>query len=224
MIRALAAILIGAVLPVGSPAPTTSPAPSASPTFKTIVTVKTTPYCTALAKHFNAAFVPMRANDRTFDVVGVQLDRMNDMFNHPDYINRFIELRTSLIRETGILQQSLRPIVQQIDRLQAAAASTKDPSKAASMKAAAAALHDAYLHQFQLATDLSGLARAMMRYDIFRGDHPLSGWTPAENQLPADEKNIKSYLEFDRQRKSITDSESKAVNIAYTIAENDCVK
>ncbi|HTX59725.1 MAG TPA: hypothetical protein VMH02_08585 [Verrucomicrobiae bacterium] len=206
----------------GSASP--SPAPSPTQGLRTIVTVKSTPYCTALAQHFNSALVPMLANDRIFTAVDVQLDEMNDMFDHPDYVDRFIKLRTKLIAETGQLESSLRPIQQQIDQLREASALSTDPQAIQQMKDAASQLQDAYKHQFQLSTDLTGLAQSMMQYNIFAGNHPLGGWTPYENTLPEDEKNIKVYLHFDQQRTSIGTAENNAVDVAYDIAENRCTK
>jgi hypothetical protein len=97
-----------------------------------------------------------------------------------------------------------------------------DPASAKDLTDAASQLQDAYNHQFQLSTDLTGLAQTMMSYDVMRGPHPLGGWTPYENTLPADEKNVKVYLHFDRQRSSIDTSEDKAVDIATAAAETHC--
>jgi hypothetical protein len=219
-------LVLAIVLPGGTAGTSASPSPSASPhaPLKTIVTVKSSPYCTALADHFNGALVPMVANDRVFTAVDTQLDDMNDMFNYPNYVDRFVVLRTKLIKETGVLEASLKPIQEQIDQLRTSATLSSDPTEQAQMRDAASQLQQAYKHQFQLSTDLTGLAQAMMDYPIFRGSHPLGGWTPYESTLPADEKNIKSYLKYDKQRKSIDDAENGAVDLAYTIAQNNCAK
>ena len=47
---------------------------------------------------------------------------------------------------------------------------------------------------------------------------------PEEQALPADEKNIRVYLHFDKQRKSIDGAESDAADTAYTIATTRCTK
>jgi hypothetical protein len=204
-----------------------SPTPSAAPTappLKTIVTVISSPYCNALAQHFNSAYVPMNANDRVFDGVNVQLEEMNDMFNYPDYANRFLDLRTKVVKESDTLVKSLRPMQQQIDALRDSASLSGDLAAAKEMRDAAAQLQQAYNHQFQLSTDLTSLAQAMMDYDITRGPHPLGGWTPALQAMPADEKNVKVYLHFDKQRASIDDAETHAVDIAYSIAQNRCTR
>src|SRR5580704_9694664 len=115
------AVLMPPVQPSASPA--ASPSPRA---LKTIVTVVSSPYCNALAQHFNGALVPMLANDRVFNGVNVQLDDMNVMFNYPDYANRFVDLRTKILKESNTLVQSLKPIQQQIDQLRQSAALSSD--------------------------------------------------------------------------------------------------
>jgi hypothetical protein len=219
------ALLLALLLPVGAGAPV-SPSPSASPrsALTTIVTVKASPYCQALADHFNAAMAQMTANDRVFTAVDTQLDDMNDMFKYPNYIDRFVVLRTKLLKETNVLQGSLKPMQQQIDQLRAAATLSSDPAEQKQMLDTASQLQDAYKHQFQLSTDLTSLAQSMMEYNIFRGSAPLGGWSPYDNTLPADEKNIKSYLHYDKQLKSIDDAENGAVDLAYSIAQDRCGK
>jgi hypothetical protein len=231
-------LVLALLMPVPTASPAVSPSPSAGPgalttpdasasprtPLKTIVTVKSSPYCSALEDHFNSALVPMIANDRVFTAVDGQLDDMNNMFKYPNYIDRFVVLRTKLIKETGVLQNSLKPIQQQIDALRNSATLSTDPVEQKQMLDAASQLQDAYKHQFQLSTDLTGLAQSMMEYNIFRGSAPLGGWTPYDNTLPEDEKNIKSYLKYGKQLKSIDDAENGAVDIAYSIATDHCGK
>lgn len=218
---AIAALSVAAA----NPAPSASPSPVPTPrTLKTIVTVVSSPYCNALAQHFNGALLPMLANDRIFDQVKVQLDDMNVMFNYPDYVNRFLDLRTKTLKESDTLIQSLKPMQQQIDQLRQGAALSSDPVAQQQMRDAANQLQQAYNHQFQLSTDLTTLAQNMMDYDVTRGPHPLGGWTPAIQAMPADEKDIKTYLHFNQQRTSIDDSEGHAVDLAYDIATTRCTK
>jgi hypothetical protein len=228
LFASLLAVTISAMPPpaaAASAAPSASPSAAATPrALKTIITVISSPYCNALAQHFNAAFVPMLANDQVFDHVSVQLDDMNQMFNYPDYANRFLDLRAKVIKESGTLTESLMPIQRQIDQLRESAALSNDPTAAQQMRDAASDLQQAYKHQMQLSTDLSSLARSMMEYDITRGPHPLGGWTPQLQTMPADEKNIKSYLRFDGQRSAIDDAENRAVDGAYAIAQTRCTK
>ncbi|MGA8534759.1 MAG: hypothetical protein WB615_11665 [Candidatus Tumulicola sp.] len=218
-------MLLALLVALASPSPAPSASPVASPrALKTIVTVISSPYCNALEQHFNGALVPMLANDRVFNGVSVQLDEMNQMFDYPDYVNRFMDLRVKTVKESDSLIRSLKPIQQQVDLLRQSATLSNDPAATAEMRAAAEQLQQAYNHQFQLSTDLTSLAQSMMQYDIQRGPHPIGGWTPQEQAMPADEKNIKIYLHFDKQRSSIDDAESRAVDVAYSIAQNRCTK
>jgi hypothetical protein len=224
------ALILALIPPPGpvassSPAGTTqaSPGPSSSPrVLKTIVTVKSSPYCNALADHFNGALVPMLANDRVFAVVDVQLQDFNTLFNKPDYVNRFVDMRNKMEKQTATLQESLRPIQEQIDALHQSASLTTDPAEAKSMTDAANELQDAYKHQFQLSTDLWNFTRNMMDYNIMRHPQPLGGFNPYENTLPAEEKNIKVYLHYDKQLTSIDSAEGQAVDTATTAAETHC--
>ncbi|MGB8518992.1 MAG: hypothetical protein WCD38_02400 [Candidatus Tumulicola sp.] len=216
-------LAVALALPVTAPSP--SPAPSSSPRdLKTIVTVISSPYCNALAQHFNGALVPMLGNDRVFNSVSVQLDDMNAMFNYPDYANRFLDLRTKIVKESDSLVKSLYPIREQIDQLNQAASQSQDAAASKQLRDAASQLQDAYRHQFQLSTDLTSLAQSMLQYDVTAHPHPLNGWTLQEQAMPADEKNIKVYLHFDKQRTSIDSAEDKAVDIAYDIAQTRCTK
>jgi hypothetical protein len=216
--------LLFALIPsAGSATPTTSSSPSATPhELKTIVTVKSSPYCNALVDHFNGALVPMVANDRVFDSVDTQLVDMNEMFNYPDFVNRFVDLRIKVVKESETLERSLPAIRSEIDALHQASSLSSDPQAAKEMTDAASQLQEAYRHQFQLSTDLGSLARFMMSYNPMRAHPPLGGWTPYENTVPADEKNMKVVLHFDQQRLSIDSSENKAVDIATTAAETHC--
>lgn len=217
--------LLFALIPPAGPAasPSGSPGPSASPhELKTIVTVKSSPYCNALAEHFNGALVPMVANDRVFDAVDVQLVDMNEMFNYPDFVNRFVNLRNKVVKESATLQQSLYPIRSEIDALRKSASLSTDPQAAKDMTDAASQLQEAYKHQFQLSTDFYNLSQFMLSYNPMRHHPPLGGWTPYENTVPADEKNMKVVLHFDQQRQSIDSSETKAVDAATNAAEKYC--
>ncbi|HZY99078.1 MAG TPA: hypothetical protein VFE36_05865 [Candidatus Baltobacteraceae bacterium] len=223
MMLTILGLLFALIPSAGSAAPTTSSSPSATPhELKTIVTVKSSPYCNALVDHFNGALVPMVANDRVFDSVDTQLVDMNEMFNYPDFVNRFVDLRIKVVKESETLERSLPAIRSEIDALHQASSLSSDPQAAKEMTDAASQLQEAYRHQFQLSTDLGSLARFMMSYNPMRAHPPLGGWTPYENTVPADEKNMKVVLHFDQQRLSIDSSENKAVDIATTAAEAHC--
>ncbi len=199
--------------------PTASPSPEP---LKTIVTVVSSPYCRSLAEHFNDAMVPMLANDRTLDAAGVSLESINTLFDHPDYVQRFVQTRDKLGHEETVLNTSLAAIQQQINELRNGSTLTTDPQAAAQVHQAAQELQTAYDKQRQLSIDLQGVYQAMLDYPITRVNPALGGFNPQEMTEPTSMQNVKSYLRFDGQRDVVAQSEGKAVDIAYTAAETYC--
>lgn len=210
--------LLTAVLAVVAPAP--SATPRVPP--KTIITVISSPYCNSLAEHFNDALVPMLANDRTLDGVSVQLDDINTLFNEPNYVQRFLHVRDALGRQETELNDSLALIQRQINELREGARLTTDAQAAAQVHDAAQDLQAAYDKQRQLAIDLQGMYQAMLDYAINRVHPALGGFDPREMALPADARDVKSYLRFNGQRDVIDRNEDKATDIALAAAETNC--
>ena len=215
--------LLTAILAVVIPSPAPSPSPSPHE-LKTIITVVSSPYCNSLAQHFNGAMTPMLANDRTLDAVSVQLDDLNVLFNKPDYVQQFLHVRDRLGRQETELNQSLATIQREINQLRNGAQLTTDKDAADQIHQAAQELQTAYDKQRQLSIDLQGMYEAMLNYPITRVHPSLGGFNEAEMTMPADERNVKSYLRFDGQRDAIARSEEKAVDIALSAAETNCVK
>lgn len=199
--------------------PTASPSPAP---LKTIVTVRTSPYCSALAQHFNRIVVPMLANDRTLDSVSVSLEAVNTLFDKLDYVSRFTSERVRMENYVGALLDSLPEMQAQINQLRAAQALTTDPARSSEMHLLAQELQRAYDKQRQLSIDLLGVVHAMMDYDIMSAKRQ----TPMERlealNSPADARDVKSYLRFNGQRDRLSDAESKAAGLALDIEENVC--
>ena len=219
LIFKLFAALLAVVLPPPSPS---ASSPSARP-LQTIITVISTPYCNSLANHFNAALVPMLGNDRTLDGVSVQLDDVNTLFDQPNYEQRFLQVRDKLGKQVTVLMTSLDAIQHEINQLRDGSRLTSDPQAAAQVHQAAQELQTAYDKQRQLSIDLQGMYQAMLSYPITRVHPALGGFSRAEMAMPADAKDVKSYLKFNSQRGTIASSEDKAVDIAYTAAESNCM-
>jgi hypothetical protein len=200
-------------------AATPSPAPSTQ--LKTIANIRSTPFCNAIAQHFNAVVLPMLADDRTLDVVNAQLVDLNDVFHHPDYQLRYSRLRGQLIRNVAAIQKNLPMIQAQINLLRDGENLTKDPGDAHALHQVAEKLQEAYDKQMQLATDLTGVIHAMMDYqppeNLDIGQAEL-----AESQLPQDMRDIKDYLRFDGQRDVIDQSENAAADDAIALVEKTC--
>ncbi|MGR4065439.1 MAG: hypothetical protein ACLQPV_08320 [Vulcanimicrobiaceae bacterium] len=210
--------------PVSSSPSTSSPGPSpqaSSQPLKTIVTVKSSAYCTALGLHFNGAYQPMHYNDVTIARAGVALDDINTLFSKPDYVNRFVAVRANLTKHVGMLLDSLPHEQDEINKLREGEKVAPDPQAAQQMHDTADQLQRAWDKQHQLAIDLQGIVQSMMQYNIF-ADQPLGANDIQNATLPADMKDIKSYLRFNGQRQAIADAEANAVDIAYDIATNRC--
>jgi len=200
--------------------------PTAAPTgqpLKTIITVISSPYCNSLAAHFNGALIPMLGNDRTLDATSVQLDDLNKLFSEPNYVQRYLHVRDNILKEETALNESLAQIQAQINQLREGSKLTTDPQAATQVHEAAQDLQTAYDHQRQLSIDLQNMYEYMQRYPIQRANPALGGFDPTEMREPADERDIKSYLKFNSQRATIDANETKAVDIAYTAAENNCM-
>jgi hypothetical protein len=214
--------LVAAILAVMLPprAPSASPAPQVP---KTIITVISSPYCNSLADHFNGALVPMLGNDQTLDAVNVQLDDLNTLFSQPDYVERFLHVRDALGRQETALNNSLHLIQQEINALRDGSRLATDAQAAAEVHDAAQELQTAYDKQRQLAIDLQNMYIAMLRYPIARVNPAMGGFDPAEMAMPADERNVKSYLRFDNQRAVIATNEDQAADKALAAAQNYCI-
>lgn len=214
--------LFAALLAVVLPAPSPSASEASARPLRTIITVISTPYCNSLSNHFNGALVPMLGNDRTLDAASVQLDNLNSLFNEPNYEQRFLAVRDKMGKQVTVLMESLDAIQSEINQLREGSRLTTDAQAAAQVHQAAQELQTAYDKQRQLSIDLQGMYQAMLRYPITRVHPALGGFSPSEMLLPADAKDVKSYLKFNSQRATIADSEDKAVDIAYTSAQTNC--
>jgi hypothetical protein len=199
------------------------PGPSASPQVpKTIITVVSSPYCNSLGDHFNGAMLPMLANDRVLDGVNVQLNDMNAMFNGPNYVQEFLQIRDTVGRQETILNRSLAGIQREINALREGAALSTDPKAVADIHSAAQSLQTAYDKQRQLAIDLQNLYESLLQINPSRLHHTLGGFDEQDMVAPADARDIKSYLRFNGQRDVIATNEDKAADVALDAAETYC--
>lgn len=209
------------VLALVAAAAMATPSPTPSSQLKTIATVRSTPFCTSIAAHFNSAVAPMLANDRVLDEVDPQLSDLNDVFNHPAYQIRYSRIRVALMKYVDQLQKSLQPMQQQINQLRQGETLSKDPKDAYGIHQIAEKLQLAYNKQMQLTTDLSGVVRAMMDYQP-PADLDIMREELAESQMPEEMRNVKSYLRFDGQRDVIDQSENAAADSAISLVRNRC--
>jgi hypothetical protein len=215
MFLKLIAGMLAAVLPV--------PAPSASPHEpKTIITVTSSPYCRSLADHFNGALVPMLANDRTLDGVGVQLDGLDTMFDEPNYVQQFLHSRDAIGHQEATINRSLPLIQGEINQLRLGAQLTTDPQAISQIHDAAQDLQAAYDKQRQLSIDLHNMYISLLQINPSRLHHTLGGFDEQDMIAPADSKSLKSYLRFNGQRDVISLNEDRATDLALTAADKYC--
>ncbi|MBV9232482.1 MAG: hypothetical protein JO030_00450 [Candidatus Eremiobacteraeota bacterium] len=200
-----------------------TPAPTERPPLKTIITVISSPYCNALVNHFNGALVPMLGNDRAIEVISVQLDDLDKLFNDPNFAQEFVDVRTNLLHQESKVNESLAGIEAEIHALGEAAKLTTDAQAQADIKDATIQLHTAWARQRELAIDLHHMYQEMMSYPIERVNDSPGGFSPEEMREPAEMKDIKSYLRFNTQVKIIANAEDKAVDIAYNTAQTYCI-
>lgn len=211
----LAVATLAAVLP--------APSPSAGVP-KTIITVKSSPYCNSLATHFNDALVPMLGNDRAFEVTRVQLDNLNQIFLDPgpNYQQEYLQLRDRIGKEEEEVNNSLAAIQAEINALRQGSALTTDPAAAQDVHVAAQDLQTAYDHQRQLGIDLQELHRFMLSYPLWRVRPAMGGFSAQNMDAPQAERDVKSYLHFDAQRDIISINEGRAADTALDAADKYC--
>jgi hypothetical protein len=163
----------------------------------------------------------MLANDRSFDQVDTQLVDLNDVFNHGDYQIRYSNVRVNLIKYVSEIQKNLPFMQQQINQLRLGEQLTTDKQDSHQIHQIAEKLQLAYNKQMQLATDLSGVIRAMMDYQP-QGDADSYQNRLAAASMPQEMRDIKSYLRFDGQRDVIDQSENAAADSAITLVSHTC--
>lgn len=201
--------------------PSPSPVPGAASQLKTIVNIKTSPFCNAIAEHFNAAVTPMLANDRDLNQVRERLVDLNDVFHHADYQSRYFAVRIQLIHYVDRIRASLPEIQRQVNLLRNGERLTQNPDEAKALHRVAEKLQLAYNKQYQLETDLTGVIQSMMDYQP-PANLDITQEELSEQSMPKDMRDIKSYLRFDGQRDVIDQAENAAADSAITLVQNHC--
>jgi hypothetical protein len=202
---------------------TVNPSPTPTPALKTIVTVKSTPFCSSLGEHFNNVAGPMHANDRDLDRIDVQLTNFDDIFHHPDYQIRYSDTRVALMKYVSEIVKSLPDMQREINALRNGETLTTDKAQAAQLHQVAEKLQLAYNKQHQLATDLSGVIQSMIDYRP-PADLDISQEELAEANMPQEMRSIKSYLRFDGQRDVLGQAEDAAATLAIDLASSHCLE
>jgi hypothetical protein len=215
LLLSLALAILAAVLPAPSPAPGVP---------KTIITVKSSPYCNSLGTHFNNALVPMLGNDRSFEATGVQLNSLNQIFLDPgpNWQQEYLQARDRIGKEEIAVNNSLAAIQSEINALRVGAALSTDPDAAQQVHLAAQDLQTAYDHQRQMGIDLQQLYQFMLSYPLSRIHPVMGGFTSQNMDVPEEERDVKQYLHYDAQRDIISINEGRAADTALAAADKYC--
>ena len=211
---------------IGTPLASPVPAPSPGPPLKEIGSVRSTPYCTAFYKHFNGAVHPLLENDFTLDRISISLDNVNTLFSKIDWDQQFYDERYRLERYVSSMQQNNVVIQSEINQLREAQTFSGDPERSSEIHMLAQEMQRALDKQKQMSTDVFGIVQGMIDYENIvprtLTGQPIGGVTLHDLQLPADEKNIKSYLRFDGMRDILRDAEVRSAAHAQTVLEKYC--
>jgi len=152
----LAAILVAAV---AMSTPTASPAPEP---LKTIVTVKSSPFCGLFATHVNAAITSTLANDGSLGTVVATLKR-------PDLEGTSLDRQAEISRLTALadsIYHQYRSGSAEVEQLRALEQQATDPIEKSELKAAGDALGGALYRQHLIQRDLDGFVAYLNAADM----------------------------------------------------------
>jgi hypothetical protein len=162
----------------------TSPSPSPTPLLKTIVTVKASPFCGALAAHLNAAIGSTLANDQTLgmtiiglrshDLAGSDIQRNNE-------IMRLENLGDAIYKQYRLGESEVK-------LLRTLASTSSDNGEKAAVKGAADALGGALYRQHLIQRDLDGFLAFLNTADM-RSGFDESEANEARSLEPTDVEN-----------------------------------
>jgi len=164
----LAAILLAALLPPPAPEPSAQSAP-----LKTIVTVRSSSFCTQFAQHINDAIAAALSNDATMGTLILTLktrDLSGNPFSRMGEIARLTQLGASIYANyrTGEGQVAL---------LRNLESHASDEKQRVELKAAADALGGALYRQHLIQRDLDGFVAFLQAADMRRSVEPTGSPT-----------------------------------------------
>jgi hypothetical protein len=143
-----------------------SPAPAPTPVLKTIITVKSSPFCGSLAAHVNAAIGSAVENDESLAAVITGL-RSNALAGSS--LQRSNELQRLSALATAIYKQ-YRSGEEEVQRLRVLASKTTDPQEKLAVDASADALGGALYRQHLVQRDLDGFVSYLYASDMASND------------------------------------------------------
>ena len=156
-------MLVALLMAAATAAPSPTASASAAP-LKTIVTVKTSAFCTQFATHVNSAIDSAAANDATLGSVMLTL-KTNGLSGTT--LARVHE-KQRLWQMAGDMYKAYRDGEGQVIQLRALETQTTDPDEKSELKAAADALGGALYRQHLIQRDLDGFVAYLDASDMSR--------------------------------------------------------
>ncbi len=218
-------MVLGALAFVIAAVKAPAPAPTPKEPLRTIIRVKAqTQFCTAFYQHFNGAVVPLLESDANIGYIDFTLGTVEGHFDQLNRESLLYNDRVNMIHYVGTLQHRVADAQAEVNALRTSAALATDPSDAAAARKLATKLQTAVDKQHQVALDSLGVAQAMMEYEGSEegqraiAAHFPGGYDPDRN-LPADERDVRTYLHLQKQEDRIGDAEGDAAQIADDISQ-----
>jgi hypothetical protein len=207
-------------------------------------------FCQAFVKHFNDSAHSLLDNDQTLTFVDFTMSTLESHFKAKGGELLLYDDRVHLMHYTGDVIKSTATLQSDINDLRKSADLAKDPEQAKEARATAADLQEALDHQHQMALDSLGVIHAMIdlatgfttsvSVQVHPGGPPTigapevagpaastdyTGGTAANmdytQTTPAERRDVRSYLRFNKQFNKISEVESDAVLHAQNVA-NRC--
>ncbi len=152
-----------------TPAPAPSPSPTAEP-LKTIITVRSSPFCSEFATHVNAAIDHAVRNDASLGSVIITLhsqDLANNELSRHNEIQRLENLGDTIYR-------GYRKGLEEVDKLRDLAKTAQDQQEKVELKAAADALGGVLYRQHLIQRDLDGFTAYLDAVDMQRDTNRIA--------------------------------------------------
>jgi len=219
----LGVLAVSATVSVSAaPVATPSPVPTPRAELKEIGRVRArSPYCAAFVHHFNASAHALLEHDASIGLVDYTYSDITRTFDEMGGDLKRIDERKKLAAYSDQLLRAIPAAQAEIDALRNASSLTSDPQQAKDNHELAKQLQRVLDRQKQIATDASGVVRALMEYDSqprSAADSHLPGsYDEDRSKMPPDMLDVKKYVRIDELRDRIGDAESSAAGIADTI-------
>ena len=218
-------MLLGAFAFVIAAAKVPAPSPTPKVPLRTIIRVQAqSKFCQAFIAHFNGAVTPLLEDDANIGYIDFTLGNVEE---HYHQLNRELLLyndRVNTLHYVGTLQARVVDAQSEVNALRNSAALATDPADAAATRAIASRLQTAVDHQQQVATDTQGVGRAMMEIAMDPVQQrelasSIAGGYDPDRNLPAAERDVRTYIKLQKQEDRIGDAEGDAAVLSDDVAQ-----